>query len=66
MLTATSALNAANFKIGAPADNNDYILYNSTTGALSYDADGSGSGAATTFAMLGPGLALTSANFTVI
>jgi Ca2+-binding RTX toxin-like protein len=55
-LTATGTLNAANFvanTTGTAVDSNDYILYNTTTGALYYDADGSGSGAAVQFAVLG-------------
>jgi Ca2+-binding RTX toxin-like protein len=49
---ADGELNSSNFIIGAAADSDDYILYNATTGALSYDADGSGGGAATVFATL--------------
>jgi Ca2+-binding RTX toxin-like protein len=55
-LTSTGTLSAANFvasATGAAVDSNDYILYNTTTGALYYDADGSGSGAAVEFAVLG-------------
>ena len=37
---------------GVAADDNDYILYNTTTGVLSYDADGSGTGVAVEFARL--------------
>lgn len=47
-------------------DADDYILYDKTTGALSYDADGSGSGAAVKFAQLPTGLDLASTHFFVI
>ena len=47
-------------------DGNDYLLYNSQTGALSYDADGSGVGEAVQIAQLGTNLALTSSDFFVI
>jgi Ca2+-binding RTX toxin-like protein len=66
-LTTTGTLNAACFKIigSAALDSNDYILYDKTTGALSYDADGSGAGQAVRIAVLGTNLALTSADFVV-
>ncbi|WP_268934368.1 calcium-binding protein [Sphingobium yanoikuyae] len=55
------------FVIGSvAADANDRILYDSATGALFYDADGNGAEAAVQFALLTPGLALTSADFNVI
>jgi Ca2+-binding RTX toxin-like protein len=47
-------------------DGNDFIVYNKTTGALSYDADGSGSGAAVKFAVIENKVALTAADFLVI
>jgi serralysin len=69
-LTSTGTLSAANFVAsasGAAVDSNDYILYNTTTGALYYDADGSGSGAAVEFAVLGTSThpAITNADFIV-
>jgi Ca2+-binding RTX toxin-like protein len=51
----TGVLGAANFvaEAGAVAhDANDFILYDTTTGAVSYDPDGSGAQAAIVFAML--------------
>lgn len=42
------------------------LIYNATTGDLSFDADGSGAGAAVRFAVLGTGLALTHEDFLVI
>jgi Ca2+-binding RTX toxin-like protein len=64
---ANGTLSAAFFRIGAAAaDSNDYIIYNSANGALSYDADGNGGGAAIQFAQLSTGLAMTNADFLVI
>ncbi|WP_169142335.1 calcium-binding protein [Aromatoleum toluolicum] len=48
-LAATGSLAAANFvasATGEAADANDYVLYNTSTGGLYYDADGNGAGAA--------------------
>jgi Ca2+-binding RTX toxin-like protein len=60
-------LTADEFRIGAAAaDANDRIVYNSATGALFYDADGSGAGAAVQFATLTTGLALTSNEFFIV
>ena len=50
----------------AAADANDYLIYDNGTGALLYDADGNGAGAATQIALLGSNLALTAADFFVI
>ncbi|KQT50104.1 hypothetical protein ASG52_08555 [Methylobacterium sp. Leaf456] len=50
---------------GAKVDGDDRILYNKTTGALSYDADGSGSKAAVQFAVIDTNVALTHADFLV-
>jgi Ca2+-binding RTX toxin-like protein len=65
-LTVAGALNPDFFKIGVATDANDYILYDSTTGVLSYDADGSGVGKAVQIALIGTGKALTSLDFVVI
>ena len=55
------------FFIGAAArDANDRVIYNAGTGALLYDADGTGGQAATQFASLSQGLALTAGDFKII
>jgi Ca2+-binding RTX toxin-like protein len=50
----------------AAQDANDNIIYNGATGALFYDADGTGAIAAVQFATLSPGLPLSNANFLVV
>jgi Ca2+-binding RTX toxin-like protein len=61
------ALAADAFHIGAAAhDASDRIVYDSATGALLYDADGTGAQAAVTFAVVAPGLALTASDFKVV
>ena len=66
-LTTTGTLNSGFFRVGsAAADADDYIIYNNSTGALFYDADGNGAGAAIQFAKLSAGLALTHDNFVVV
>ncbi|ASF46924.1 beta strand repeat-containing protein [Methylovulum psychrotolerans] len=68
-LTGTGALTAAEFKIignGTVVDSTDHILYNTVSGGLFYDADGSGAGAAVLVALLGKGLAMTAADFMVV
>jgi Ca2+-binding RTX toxin-like protein len=67
--TATGALPAGTFVSGAgavAADANDFLVYNTTTGSLSYDADGNGAGAAVAFVTLVGSPALTAGDFTII
>jgi Ca2+-binding RTX toxin-like protein len=70
-LTA-GALSADNFianSTGKAADGNDYMVYNTTSGALWYDADGSGVGVAVQIALIGtatPHPTLSAADFSVI
>ncbi|PTE08121.1 calcium-binding protein, partial [Mesorhizobium helmanticense] len=60
------ALTAAAFFEGAAAhDSSDHIIYNSSTGALSFDNDGIGGAAQIQFATLSPGLSLTASSFFV-
>ncbi|MCG7392164.1 calcium-binding protein [Microvirga sp. ACRRW] len=67
-LTKTGKLNKSFFKIGDKAkDKNDYLVYNNKTGALSYDADGSGKKyGLIKIAQLEKGLKMTYADFLVI
>jgi Ca2+-binding RTX toxin-like protein len=63
----TGTLAAGNFHVGRSAhDANDRIVYNASTGALIYDANGNEAGGATQFATLSKGLALTHNDFLVI
>ena len=52
---------------GSAVDGNDYILYNTATGALFYDADGNGAGEKLQFAVIGESIhpTLTAADFFV-
>ena len=66
-LTTPGTLAASQFKVGTQTRNiNDFIIYNKPTGALLYDADGSGAAAATQIASLNAGLGLTNADIVVI
>ncbi len=51
---------------GTALDADDHILYNITTGALYYDADGNGAGAAVQFATIETGAVLSASDFQVI
>lgn len=65
--TAPKKLSAKFFTIGDGAkDLNDHLIYNSKTGVLSYDADGSGAGKAVDVALFKPGLKLTYKDFLII
>jgi serralysin len=61
-------LSASAFTIGATATSTDHrIIFNSASGALLYDADGSGASAAVQFAALtAPSGVLTNAEFLII
>jgi T5SS/PEP-CTERM-associated repeat protein len=61
---APGALDASAFHVGAAAtDGAHRIIYDDVTGALYFDPDGDGAGAAILFANLTPGLALTETDF---
>jgi Ca2+-binding RTX toxin-like protein len=62
----TGVLSAAAFFQGPAAhDADDRIIYNSSTGALSYDSNGNAAGGSTVFATLAPNLTLHAASFLV-
>jgi hypothetical protein len=64
---ATGLLAPDAFYTGTAAhDATDRIIYNTTTGSLMYDPDGSGGQAATTFATVSPRLSLSALDFKVI
>jgi serralysin len=64
---ARGTLEADAFCIASKAlDREDRIIYNKWTGALSYDADGTGAAAALKFAQLTAGLALSRWDFFVV
>lgn len=67
-LGAEGALGAGAFVSGAAAlDANDRIIFNAATGNVSYDADGSGAGAAVVFAkMQNLGVALDHTDFMIV
>jgi Ca2+-binding RTX toxin-like protein len=66
-VSAAGALSAAAFRAGAAAaDSSDRVIYNSATGQLLYDADGSGAGAAVLFGTVAAGTAITVADFWVV
>jgi Ca2+-binding RTX toxin-like protein len=69
--TTTGTLAAGRLRAGpgirTAADSNDFLIYDSTSGALYYDADGSAAAhAPVAFATLGAGLALTVSDFFII
>ena len=51
---------------GTARDADDYVVYNSVTGELSYDADGSGAGASVAIAVLASLPSLAAADFMVV
>jgi Ca2+-binding RTX toxin-like protein len=63
---SVGVLAASNFAINAPADANDFIIYNTTTGVLSYDSNGNGAGGATNFATLTGVPGITQSDFQVV
>jgi Ca2+-binding RTX toxin-like protein len=66
-LLAGNSVAGSQFVIGAAAlDAGDRIIYNSSTGAVYYDSDGTGGAAQIQFATLATGLALTNFDFLVV
>jgi len=66
-LAAPAEINSEFFVVGSRArERDDYLIYNKTTGVLSYDADGSGARQAVEFAQLGKNLKLTFKDFLIV
>lgn len=66
-LSGSGTITTAEFAIGSSSlDVDDRIIYNSATGELFYDEDGTGASAQMLFATLSTGLALTNADFTAV
>jgi Ca2+-binding RTX toxin-like protein len=66
-LLANNSVAGSQFVIGTAAlDAGDRIIYNSATGAVYYDSDGTGAAAQIQFATLSAGLALTNFDFLVV
>lgn len=64
---STGTLASSAFRTGTAAqDSDDRIIYDSATGRIYYDPDGTGSAAQVLFARVPAGTALTNADFTVI
>jgi Ca2+-binding RTX toxin-like protein len=59
-------LSKSSFAIDRAKDKNDHLIYNKKSGVLSYDADGSGHGAAVEVAQLKKGLSLSFKDFFVV
>jgi serralysin len=65
-LGADGALDPSAFGTGKTATTADQrILYDSASGEIFYDADGTGSAAATLFALVNTGLSVTASSFTI-
>ncbi|BAL27319.1 calcium binding hemolysin protein, putative [Azoarcus sp. KH32C] len=67
-LAAAGSLSAANFiasGTGNALDANDYVLYNTSTGGLYYDADGNGAGSAVQIATLTGAPTLNAGDFVI-
>jgi Ca2+-binding RTX toxin-like protein len=67
-LTSTGTLSTANFRAnstGTAVDGNDFIVYNTSTGELSYDSNGNAAGGVRVFAILSGAPTLAASDFVV-
>ena len=67
--STTGTINSAYFRAnttGLAQDSNDYIIYETDTGKLFYDSNGSAAGGSVQIALLGANLAMTSADYVLI